>query len=76
MNGCLSSRDIEHFIPLSSAVQQFLTKASTSFCLSSRVLHRLIKVARTIADSEECHVIEVKHVAEALQYRSKTMFLE
>ena len=39
------------------------------FCISVRAQHKIIKVARTIADSNGCDTIEEEHVAEALQYR-------
>ena len=37
--------------------------------LSARAYHRLIKVARTIADMADCPSIKPEHMAEALQYR-------
>lgn len=76
MNARLTSKGIEQFIPLDVEVKKFLTQASSSLTLSSRVLHRLIKVARTIADIEQSEHVTIAHVAEWLQYRSKTMFLE
>jgi predicted ATPase with chaperone activity len=39
-------------------------------------VHRTIKLARTIADMDQDESVQVKHLAEALQYRSKTMFVE
>ncbi|MBY4599910.1 ATP-binding protein, partial [bacterium BD-1] len=34
-----------------------------------RATHRALKVARTVADLENCEEVEVGHVAEAVQYR-------
>jgi len=35
-----------------------------------------MKLARTIADMENMETVEIKHLAEAMQYRTKTMFVE
>jgi magnesium chelatase family protein len=43
--------------------------ASERLQLSGRAVHRILRVARTIADLEECANIDQGHVAEALQYR-------
>jgi magnesium chelatase family protein len=37
--------------------------------LSARAYHRVLKLSRTIADLDDSKLIEVPHVAEALQYR-------
>jgi len=39
--------------------------------LSARAYHRVLRVARTIADLEGAESIEVKHVAEAVQYQPR-----
>jgi magnesium chelatase family protein len=53
----------------------FFKNAVKSFGLSWRVLHRLMKLSRTIADMEKSEKISTVHIAECLQYRSKTMFV-
>jgi magnesium chelatase family protein len=47
-----------------------LEDASDRLSLSSRGVHRVLKVARTIADLEGRDRVEEHHVAEALQYRA------
>ncbi len=71
-NAEMTSRDIDYCISLSDAVSTLLKLSSEKLNLSPRSYHRLIKVARTIADLESASEIETKHVLEALQYRIQT----
>ncbi len=48
----------------------FLKKALVKLGFSARALHRIIKVARTIADLEEENKVRTHHIAEAVQYRT------
>ena len=68
-NASLSARDIEEVIFLSEEVKDLLKISSAKLNLSPRSYHRLIKVARTIADLDEREDIAISHVLEALQYR-------
>jgi magnesium chelatase family protein len=68
-NSGMSARDIENYIELSGEVKDILKASSQKLNLSPRSYHRLIKVARTIADLDDAQDIEVPHVLEALQYR-------
>ena len=54
---------------LSDMDNSWLEAACERMTLSLRAAHRLLKVARTLADLEQAHNIERKHLAEALQYR-------
>jgi magnesium chelatase family protein len=70
-NSRMSSRDIEKHIPLSAEVKAILNASATKLGLSARAYHRIIKLARTIADLETSENIETKHILEALQYRPR-----
>lgn len=68
-NAEMTSRDIDFYITLNKEVADLLKLSSEKLNLSPRSYHRLLKVARTIADLDGAEHIETKHVLEALQYR-------
>ncbi len=70
-NSDMNAKDIEALIPLSSAIKEILNTSAKKLGLSARAYHRVIKLARTIADLEESEEVLVPHVLEALQYRPK-----
>ncbi len=70
-NGEMSARDIETCIELTESVATLLKNSAQKLGLSPRSYHRLIKVARTIADLEDKEHIEESHVLEALHFRVK-----
>lgn len=70
-NAEMSARDIEETIELSDEIQELLRASSAKLNLSPRSYHRVIKVARTIADLDAKEHIEPPHLFEALQYRVK-----
>lgn len=51
-NSQMSSKHLEHYITLNQQAKQFLVDAAQKLTLSPRVVHRTIKLARTIADME------------------------
>jgi len=70
-NAEMKNEHIKKYCFLSKEVKQILNQAVMSFHLSARSYFKMIKVARTIADLGRVENIEVSHMAEALQYRSK-----
>lgn len=75
-NALLGSREIERYCPLKREDANFLETALHRLGLSIRAYHRIIKVARTIADLEGCQDIEKKHLSEALGYRAMDRLLK
>ena len=69
-NSDLTAAAIKEFCPISREGEVLLKKVFEKMELSARSYHRIMKTARTIADLEEKEVIEKKHIAEAVQYRS------
>lgn len=69
-NSQLSPQDILSFCKLDHGGESLLEKAFSTMKLSARAYHRILKVARTIADLESSDQIMTHHLAEAIQYRS------
>jgi len=69
-NSRMSSREIRSFCRLSRDCTLFLESMAKKLGLSARAYHRIIKIARTIADLEGSSDIVESHLAEAVQYRS------
>lgn len=69
-NAELTSKLIDQFCKLDVKSKQILEMAFDKLGLSARAYHKILKVARTIADLEACEKIQEKHLAEAIQYRS------
>jgi len=68
-NAQMSIKQLEQYCQLENSVNQLLEQAMKHLGFSARAYHRLIKVARTIADMADCPSIKPEHMAEALQYR-------
>ncbi len=70
-NSEMKNPQIKKYCKLKKEVEQILQQASAKFQLSARAYLKMLKVARTIADLEGASDIQINHMAEALQYRSK-----
>ena len=65
----MTVKEIEKFCVLDTPGENLLKQAITRLNLSARAYHRILKVARTIADLSGAKAIDSKHIAEAIQYR-------
>lgn len=74
-NAQVQAKDMESCIPLESNAMQFLKDAVRTLHLSPRLLHRIQRIARTIADLGWSEHILPAHIAEALQWRAKSYFV-
>lgn len=70
-NAAMSAAHIKKHCPLDSASLAILKNAMEKLNLSARAFHKIIKLARTIADLEETPHIMPSHIAEALQYQQR-----
>ena len=71
--GCLNSQLTPaqiKAIPICTDTQHLIEQAHQQYQLSARVIHKIIVIARTIADLDHAVDIAPKHVAEAMQFRS------
>jgi magnesium chelatase family protein len=69
INSALSTREIDKWCRPDTAAEGLLMRAIARLNLSARAYHRVLKLARTIADLAASEAIAVAHVAEAIQYR-------
>jgi len=60
---------VKKYCPLTAEADRLLEGAVREYALSARSYHRILKVARTIADIDEREKIEDVHIAEAVQHR-------
>jgi magnesium chelatase family protein len=68
-NSDLNAHDIFDYSNLLSDAEKMLARSAEQLKLSVRAYHRIIKIARTIADLEEKEKIDVPSILEAIQYR-------
>ncbi|MFZ3015829.1 MAG: YifB family Mg chelatase-like AAA ATPase, partial [Minisyncoccia bacterium] len=73
LNSEMNVKDLTSFIKLEDEVRNLLDESATSLALSARAYHRVIKIARTIADLENSEDIKQNHILEAIQYRPKVV---
>jgi magnesium chelatase family protein len=71
-NQAMLPGEIDRHAPLDAPASAFLQRAATRLGWSARATHRVLKVARTIADLAGSARIDIAHLAEAAQYRHAT----
>jgi magnesium chelatase family protein len=72
-NAHAAGRWIDAHGGVTSDARSLLHRAAEALALSARGYHRVLKVARTIADLDESSSMSATHVAEALRYRQATV---
>ena len=72
-NSDMRVAEVRQFCQLDEAGESLVRSAMSQLQLSARGYHRVLKLARTIADLTESDEIQSVHLAEALQYRPKLM---
>lgn len=68
-NAHLSVPELDCYSTIDDKAHFLLNQIMNKFKLSARVYHRIIKVARTIADLSESFIIKEEHMSEAFSYR-------
>ena len=69
-NAYMGPGELRRHVRPNSEVLSLLQRAIDRLGLSARAYHRMLKVARTIADLEGCERVRTAHAAEAIQYRT------
>jgi magnesium chelatase family protein len=70
-NAEMTPAEVRAFCNTDSSANSLLKAAMNQMHLSARAFHRILKLARTIADLEQSEIIQAKHIAESIQYRPR-----
>lgn len=72
-NAEMTAVEVKQFCKIDATAQGLLKTAMKQIHFTARSFHRTLKLARTIADLDDCGIIETRHLAEALQYRQRNI---
>ncbi len=72
-NSQIPPKYLDRFCKLKGAAKIYMERAFESFSLTARGYHRILKVARTIADMDSCAEIGRDHLMEAVSYREESL---
>ncbi|MFC2002930.1 ATP-binding protein [Chloroflexota bacterium] len=70
-NAEMTPAEVREFCQVEESARSLLKAAMKQLYLSARAFHRILKLARTIADLENAEIIQAHHLAEAIQYRPR-----
>ena len=72
-NAEMTPTEVREFCQVEESAQSLLKAAMKQLYLSARAFHRILKIGRTIADLENADIIKAHHIAEAIQYRPRSL---
>ncbi|TDR30991.1 YifB family Mg chelatase-like AAA ATPase [Hydromonas duriensis] len=69
VNARLSVAEVDKYCVMEDSARVLLSRAMTQLNWSARIYHRVLRVARTIADMDGVEILSAAHIAQAIQYR-------
>jgi magnesium chelatase family protein len=72
-NAEMTPTEVREFCQVEESAQGLLKTAMKQLYLSARAFHRILKIGRTLADLEGSDIIKAHHIAEAIQYRPRSL---
>ncbi len=72
-NAEMTPTEVREYCQTEESAQGLLKAAMKQLYLSARAFHRILKIGRTLADLENTEIIKAEHIAEAIQYRPRSL---